>query len=125
MFRLLQLSLSLALLTAMFKLAARLYRHTQLSWAGAFTYVLLLTVCTVLLGALGLVSGAHIPFPFTIPAVFAMHVLLGGWYLGRYAKDRNGMELTFPHGALLGLIGIGLSLVVLSVPGVVYLVLQN
>jgi hypothetical protein len=117
---LLPLLLAIAILASMAKLSARIYRRTTLTWLRAFVYVILLMVCTILMGLVSRAGGTNTPLLLAIAAGLAVHLLLGGWYFGRYAYASDGTQLGFPHGALLSLIFVAASFAVFTIPGLIF-----
>ncbi|MCG2594476.1 hypothetical protein LZ009_16990 [Ramlibacter sp. XY19] len=101
---LLPLTLSVALMTALVKLAARLYRRTNLSWLRAFGYVILLLVGSVGATLIARLGGNSTPLPLALAFGLAAHLLLGGWYFGRFAYAQDGNRIGFPRGAILGIV---------------------
>jgi hypothetical protein len=114
----------LALLVALVKLAAWLYRRARLSWGHAAGYVVLVVIGNATFGMLHKVSGVVLPLPllFLVPLVF--QALLGGWYLGSYARRADGAPLSFAQGALLAAIYLGLMFVSAIVPALVIAALR-
>jgi hypothetical protein len=121
---LLPLLLAVAVMVSMAKLSARLYRRTTLAWSRASLYVILLMICSILMGLVGRAGGTNTPLFLAIPAGLALHLLLGGWYFGRYAYASDGKRLGFPHGALLSLIFVAMSVAAFAVPGLILLAVR-
>lgn len=116
---LIPLVFSVALMVSIVKLAARLYRRTQISWGKALIYVMLMIVGAATLGLLGKVSGVAPPLPLLVVVSVSFHTLLAGWYLGSRAQTMDGSQLTFPRGVVLALIAFGLLLAVLAIPALI------
>ena len=106
------LALSVLIHAALSKLAARLYRHTQLRWSHALVFALML--CTLLgAGAIAshLVASQMLPFIGMVLGII-IQLSLGGWYFGGRAQTANGEPLGFKRAALLSLITFGLILAI-------------
>jgi hypothetical protein len=120
----LPLLLAIAVMVSMAKLSARLHRRTTLTWSRASVYVILLMICSMVMGLIGRAGGTNTPLFIAIPAGLALHLLLGGWYFGRYAYASDGKPLGFPHGALLSLIFVAMSVAAFAVPALVLLAIR-
>ncbi|MDT9002473.1 hypothetical protein RQP53_24590 [Paucibacter sp. APW11] len=112
-------------MAAVAKLAARLYRRSKLSWGHAFGYVLLFVVGISVMGLMKNLAGSAPPLPLAIGASIAFHALLGGWYLGSYARGADGNSLTFPRGAILAFLYFGLLLGITAIPAVVLMAIRT
>jgi hypothetical protein len=94
------------------KLAARLFRRTQLSWKHALPFGVLLFVVLFVVGAL--VRWLNpVPGPVLASVVFlavdlAAQLAVGGWFLGPRARTRAGAPVGFKGGLLLSLLAYGL-----------------
>ena len=97
---------------ACIKLAARLFRRTQLSWKHALLFGVLLFVVLFAVG--GLVRWLNpVPGPVLASVVFlavdlAAQLAVGGWFLGPRAKTGAGAPVEFKGGVLRALIAYGL-----------------
>ena len=118
-FVLLQLALVVIFYAALTKLAARIFRRTQLSWKHAFVFGALAT----LIGTLGAVVnqglGGVLPLPVALALGLGIQLCLGGWYLGTRARTGSGEPLAFKGGVLLSLVAYCIIFVVGVVAGVV------
>lgn len=94
------------------KLAARLFRRTQLSWKHALFFGALLFVVLFAVGALvrwlNLVPGPVLAAVVYLAVDLAAQLAVGGWFLGPRARTVAGTPVEFKGGALLSLITYGL-----------------
>ncbi|SFU51783.1 hypothetical protein SAMN05216350_102323 [Polaromonas sp. YR568] len=90
------------------KLAARLYRRTQLSWkhAAVFGVVLFLVLLAVgtCVRALNLISEPVSAALLDIATGLLAQLAVGAWFLGPRARTATGAPVGFKGGALLALI---------------------
>lgn len=97
---------------ACIKLAARLFRRTQLSWTYAWFFGVALFAVLFTVGALvrlqPLASGPPLSHLVYLAADLAAQLAFGGWFLGPRAKTTVGTPVAFKGGALLSLIAYGL-----------------
>lgn len=97
---------------ACIKLAARLFRRTQLSWTHAWFFGVVLFAVLFTVGALvrlqPLASGPLLSHLVYLAADLAAQLAFGGWFLGSRAKTTVGTPVAFKGGALLSLIAYGL-----------------
>jgi len=112
-------------MVSMVKLAARLYRRTQLSWGNSLIYVILMVVGAATLGLLTKAAGIVPPLPVLIAVSISFHALLAGWYLGSRGRTIDGDQLTFPRGVVLAIMTFGLLFAVLAIPAFILLALRS
>lgn len=86
------------------QLVLRLSRRYTLGWRHSFAYGALVTVAGLSGLLLRFFSGVVVPGVLGALLAFAFHGALGGWYLGRHARDRAGHAVQFRRGAVLGLL---------------------
>ena len=92
------------------KLAAFLFRRTQLGWGHGFALaVLMLFVLYGTQGAMKLVA-MQLPVPQIIAPIVSVLVAIafGGWYLGSQARKADGQRVGWTAGVVITLIGFGL-----------------
>ena len=94
--------------TAFVKLAALLYRRTNLSWTHAFVFFVLVMFVSAIVATVSQVVGQLIPLVVVFPVGWAAQLAMGGWYLGPRAKTADGQPLAFKRGMLLALAFLGL-----------------
>ena len=101
--------LSLILLVAIYagfvKLAARLYRRTNLSWKFAFGFGGLAT----LIALVGTVLKGTLPVAAVLVAGLGLIVASGGWFLASRATDPVGLPVGFKVAAVLSAIAVGVA----------------
>jgi|SRR5688572_4711461 hypothetical protein len=94
------------------KLAARLFRRTQLSWKHALFFGVLLFVLLFVVGALvrrlNPVPGPVLAAVVYLAVDLAAQLAVGGWFLGARARTTAGAPVGLKGGALLSLIAYGL-----------------
>jgi hypothetical protein len=97
---------------ALLKLAAFLFKRTQLRWKHAVVWGLVA-------GAVGLVFGTlanNVPQPLVAASVYAaavgVHVWFAGWFLGSRANRQNAEPLGFKGGVALAIIAMALMFVI-------------
>jgi hypothetical protein len=94
------------------KLAAWLYRRTQLSWKHALFFGAVLFGVLFVVGALvrwlNPVPGPVLASVAFLAVDLAAQLTVGGWFLGPRAKTSAGAPVEFKGGALLSLIAYGL-----------------
>jgi hypothetical protein len=92
------------------KLAARLYRRTQLSWKHAAVFGVLLFFVLLAVGTCVryLVSGPVSASLVDIATGLLAQLAVGAWFLGPRARTATGAPVGFTGGALLALITYGL-----------------
>jgi hypothetical protein len=97
---------------ACIKLAARLYRRSQLSWKHAAIFGVVLFLVLLAVGTcvrwLNLVSGPVFSSLLDIATGLLAQLAVGGWFLGPRARTADGVRLGFKGGALLALIAYAL-----------------
>lgn len=118
--QLLPLLLAPLLYALVTKLAAFIFRRTQLSWLHAFMFGVLVLIVGSAGAVLNQMAGMFLPIPISVLLGFSVLVLLGGWYLGSRAKTADGIALQFKGGLLLSLVVYGL-FVALGIVGTVLL----
>ena len=93
---------------ACIKLAARLYRRTQLSWKHAAVFGVVLFLVLLAIGTcvrwLNLVSGPVPSSLLDIATGLGAQLAVGAWFLGPRARTTAGAPVAFKGGALLALI---------------------
>ena len=97
---------------AIVKLAAFLFRRTQLRWPHAIVYGLIVIVVGALGALLNRSSGFSLPLPAAIVCGLALQLSLGGWYFGSRATTSCGSSLHFKGGVMLSLIAYGIIIAV-------------
>lgn len=94
------------------KLAARLFRRTELSWKHAGVFGPLLFVVLFAVGALvrwlNPVPAPMLAYVLYLAVDLVAQLAVGGWFLGPRAKTAAGAPVEFKVGALLALIAYGL-----------------
>jgi hypothetical protein len=97
---------------ACIKLAARLFRRTQLSWRHAWIFGVALFAVLFAVGALVRLlpfeSGPLLSHLVYLAIDLVAQLAFGGWFLGPRAKTTEGAPVAFKGGALLSLIAYGL-----------------
>jgi hypothetical protein len=93
---------------AVVKLAAFLFRRTQLRWPHAFVYGLSVIVVGVLGALLNRSFGFSLPLPVAFVCGLGLQLSLGGWYFGSRATTSFGSSLHFKGGVMLSLIAYGI-----------------
>lgn len=88
---------------ASIKLAARLFRRTQLAWTHAFVFGVFVFVFGATGTLLNLASGEIISVPMWLVIGLAAQLVMAGWYLGSRATTAAGQPLGFMGAALLSL----------------------
>ncbi|WP_342118743.1 hypothetical protein [Pseudoduganella sp. OTU4001] len=79
-------------------------RRYKLTWRHGFEYGALVTVAGLAGVLLRFFSGIALPAALGAAIAFAFHALMGAWFLGVRAKDRDGHPAGFLRGALFGLL---------------------
>jgi hypothetical protein len=118
-FALLPLALVPCLYAALVKVAAFLFRRTQLRWSHALVYGFLALVVGAAGTLLNRVLGSPLPLPLALLGGLALQLTLGGWYFGPRATTATGASLEFKGGVLLSLVAYGLVFVLGVVVAVV------
>ena len=94
------------------KLAARLYRRTQLSWKHALVFGVALFIVLFAVGAaVRSLSAAMVPlhqFLLDLASGLVAQLGVGAWWLGSRARTMAGAPLELKRGALLALMTYGL-----------------
>jgi hypothetical protein len=94
------------------KLAARLYRRTQLSWKHALVFGLVLFLVLFAVGAaVRSLSAAMVPLHqslLDLATGLVAQLGVGAWWLGSRARTMAGAPLESKRGALLALMTYGL-----------------
>jgi hypothetical protein len=94
------------------KLAAKLFRRTQLSWTHAGVFGALLFVVLLAVGALARwlnpVPAPMLAYVLYLAVDLVAQLAVGGWFLGPRARTSAGAPVEFKGGALLALIAYGL-----------------
>lgn len=110
-FMLMPLAFTFVLYALLLKLAAKIYRRSMLPWKHAFAF----GAMVIVLGTAGafLVRSTDSGFaPFVVMATgLAMHLGLGGWYLGRRTRSPTGEPIAFKGGVLVAAIAYGIVIV--------------
>ena len=108
--------MALGVYAAIFKLAAFVFKRTSLTWTNSFLFALLLIfVILAARGAASLASSYFSVSEFVSPVVaLAAGLLLGGWFFGAGAANKDGSKLSWYGGMLLTLLGFA----ILICPGV-------
>ncbi len=86
------------------QLVLRVSRRYTLGWPHSFGYGALVTLAGVAGLLLRFFSGVVVPGLPGAAIAFVFHALMGGWYLGRYVRDREGRAIDFRSGAVLGVL---------------------
>ena len=101
--------LSLILLVAIYagfaKLAARLYRRTNLSWKSAFGYGGIATFIALV----GTLLKGTLPVATVLVAGLGLIVGSGGWFLASRATDSAGLPVGFKVAAVLSAFAVGVA----------------
>ena len=82
--------LIVAMFAAYVKLAARLLRRTQLRWAHAFAYAILLSALAIAGRAVALAAGQALPVGVALCLGLATHFVLGSWFFSTRARTAEG-----------------------------------
>lgn len=97
---------------ACIKLAARLFRQTQLSWKHALLFGVFLFVVLFFVGGLvrwlNPVQGPVLASVVFLAVDLAAQLAVGGWFLGPRARTKAGAPIEFKGGALLAFISYAL-----------------
>jgi len=105
---LLPLAFTILAYLACIKLAARLYRRSQLSWKHAAIFGVMLFLVLLAVGTcvrwLNPVSGPVLSSLLDIATGLLAQLAVGAWFLGPRARTAEGTSLGFKGGALLALI---------------------
>lgn len=93
------------------KLAARLYRKSQLPWKYAFGFAVLASVAGALGSFVHSAAGAQLPLPAAAMASFGVQVVVGGWFLGPRSITPSGASVSFKGGAVIALVAAAFAIV--------------
>ncbi|MET3117168.1 putative neutral ceramidase superfamily lipid hydrolase [Undibacterium sp. GrIS 1.8] len=103
-FSFLPLLLMPCIFALLIKLAAFLYKRTQLRWTHALIYGVIVSVLSTITTILNNVTGRVLPVYFAFIIGLALQLLLGGWYLGPKATNTDNAPILFKGGVILSLI---------------------
>jgi hypothetical protein len=104
LFTLLPLALMICTYAVLVKLAAFLFRRTNLKWKHALVFCVLVVVVGGGAAFLNQVSGRMVPLLVAIPVGVALQLALEGWYFGPRATTISGAPLEFKGGVLISLV---------------------
>ena len=94
---------------AFIKTAARIYRHTMLSWKSAFGFGAL----AMILGTVGTVANAFtvgkLPLLIVMSVGLGLQILVGAWFLGTRATNAAGHSVGMKTGAAIVAIAVAMA----------------
>ena len=99
--RVLPLLLAIALYAAFVKLAARIYRRSQLAWKHAFVFTLMCIVVAGLSKYLSMLTGHAFLAGLVAILGTGIQVALGAWFLGSRARTASGAPVLPRGGAII------------------------
>ena len=123
--RVLPLLLAIALYAAFVKLAARIYRRSQLAWKHAFVFTLMCVVVAGLSKYLSMLTGHAFLAGLVAILGTGIQVALGAWFLGSRARTASGAPVLPRGGAIAGMAVVGVLILAIIASVVLPALLQR
>jgi len=100
------------LYSLLLQLAARIYKRSVLQWKDGFVSATLGFVLVVAGAVTNVAAGLLISPQIGFAVALALHIALGGWFLGPRVKTKDGVAVAFASGVYVSGITYGLLLLI-------------